>query len=94
MIEDSLFALSKRNPKIENIVNKEISDINSNMEKGIKFLAERQSPMAAARQQQVMTSINNLALLLSESLNQMQQQQQKSKPGSGSCKKPGKKHKT
>lgn len=90
MIEDSLFALSKRNPKIENIVNKEIGDINSNMEKGIKFLAERQSPMAAARQQQVMTSINNLALLLSESLNQMQQQQQKSKPGSGNCKKPGK----
>lgn len=90
MIEDSLFALSKRNPKIENIVNKEIGDINSNMEKGIKFLAERQSPMAAARQQQVMTSVNNLALLLSESLNQMQQQQQQSKPGSGSCKKPGK----
>ena len=90
IIEDSLFALSKRQPKIENIVNKEIGDINANMDKGIKFLAERQSPMAAARQQYVMTSVNNLALLLSEALDQMQQQQQNAKPGSGSCKKPGK----
>ncbi len=90
MIEDSLFALSKRNPQIENIVNKEIAEINANMDKGIKHLAERQSPMAASRQQFVMTSVNNLALLLSESLDKMQQQQQQSKPGSGSCKKPGK----
>ena len=90
IIEDSLFALSKRQPKIENIVNKEIGDINANMDKSIGFLAERQSPMAAARQQYVMTSVNNLALLLSEALDQMQQQQQNAKPGSGSCKKPGK----
>jgi hypothetical protein len=90
LIEDSLFALSKRQPKIENIVNKEIADINANMERSIKFLAERQSSMAAGRQQYVMTAVNNLALLLSESLDQMQQQQQQSKPGSGSCKKPGK----
>ncbi|MBL0047160.1 MAG: DUF4175 domain-containing protein [Bacteroidetes bacterium] len=90
IIEDSLFALSKRQPKIENMVNKEIADINANMDKSIKLLAERQSPVAAARQQYVMTSVNNLALLLSEALDQMQQQQQQSKPGSGSCKKPGK----
>ncbi len=90
LIEDSLFALSKRQPKIENIVNKEIGEINLNMERGIKFLAERQTPMASTRQQYVMTAVNNLALLLSESLDQMQQQQQQSKPGSGSCKKPGK----
>ena len=90
MIEDSLFALSKRQPKIENFVNKEIADINSNMDKGIKHLAERQSAMAASRQQFVMTAVNNLAMLLSESLDQMQKQQQQSKSGSGSCKKPGK----
>lgn len=90
IIEDSLFALSKRQPKIENLINKEIADINANMDKSIKLLAERQGPVAAARQQYVMTSVNNLALLLSEALDQMQQQQQQSKPGSGSCKKPGK----
>jgi hypothetical protein len=37
----------------------------------------------------VMTSMNNLALMLSESLKQMQEQM-KSKPGSGTCKNPGK----
>jgi hypothetical protein len=36
-----------------------------------------------------MTSYNNLALMLNESLQQMQQQMQQSKPGSGSCNKPG-----
>jgi cell division protein FtsB len=43
-----------------------------------------------SRQQFAMTSINNLALMLSESLAQMQQQMKNAKPGNGSCKKPGK----
>lgn len=94
MIEDSLLALSKRNPKISSVVNKEISAINNNIEKALENLQERQLSQAASRQQFTMTSINNLALILSESLQEMQQQmkqqqQQKSKPGSGSCKKPG-----
>ncbi|MES2835960.1 MAG: DUF4175 family protein [Bacteroidota bacterium] len=93
MIEDSLFALSKRQPQIESFVNKEIAQVNSNMQKVIENLAERQTPMAANRQQLVMTSVNNLALILSESLQQMQQQMQQQKPngkpGSGSCKNPG-----
>ena len=37
-----------------------------------------------------MTAINNLALMLSETLSQMQQQQAEcKKPGNGACKKPG-----
>lgn len=92
MIEDSLFALSKRQPKIEAFVNREIADINTNMAKALRFMEDRNTGEAASRGQYVMTAVNNLALLLSESLQQMQQQQQKnknSKPGSGSCKKPG-----
>lgn len=92
MIEDSLFALSKRQPKIEAYVNREIADINSNMTKALRFMEDRNTQEAASRGQYVMTAVNNLALLLSESLKQMQQQQQQSKnskPGSGSCKKPG-----
>lgn len=91
MIEDSLLALSKRVPTIKSAVNREISAINMNMEKAISALAERQTPEAASRQQFSMTSINNLALMLNESLQQMQQQQQSQckKPGSGNCKKPG-----
>jgi hypothetical protein len=94
MIEDSLFALSKRQPSISSVVNKEIADINMNMEKSIKNMVDRKQDEAASRQQYVMTGVNNLALMLSESLQQMMQQQQqqqnsKSKPGGGSCNKPG-----
>ena len=91
MIEDSLFALSKRQPQISAVVNREISEINANMEKAIADIADRQTQVAAGRQQYVMTGVNNLALMLSEALNQMQQQMQKipAKEGSGSCKKPG-----
>ena len=89
LIEDSLFALSKRQPKIESIVNREIADINSNMQKSIQKMADRQTGEATSRQQYVMTSVNNLALLLNEALEQMQQQMANSKPGSGKCSKPG-----
>jgi hypothetical protein len=92
MIEDSLLALSKRNPMVSASINREISAIQMNMKKAIAALAERQTGEALVREQNAMTSINNLALLLNESLEQMQmqaQKQQQSKPGSGSCKKPG-----
>jgi hypothetical protein len=45
--------------------------------------------MAADKQQHAMTSLNNLALLLDEALQQMMQQQASGMPGNGSCKKPG-----
>ncbi|MCB0400795.1 MAG: hypothetical protein KDD41_01810 [Flavobacteriales bacterium] len=89
MIEDSLFALSKRVVQLESTINKEISLINSNMDKTIFYMAERQNPMASARQQYVMTSVNNLALLFDEALQQMQAQMRSQKPGEGSCDKPG-----
>jgi hypothetical protein len=89
MIEDSLLALSKRQPDVSAMINREISKINSSMEKTIAALAERQTGEAAGKMQFIMTSENNLALMLSESLDQMMQQQQQSKPGSGKCSKPG-----
>lgn len=90
MIEDSLFALSKRVVQLESTINKEISLINNYMDKTIGFMAERQTPMAATSQQYVMTSINNLALLFDEALQQMQaQMRSQQKPGEGSCNKPG-----
>ena len=88
MVEDSLFALSKRVVQLESAINKEISAVNFNMEKAIELMAERVKPMASAKQQYVMTSINNLALLFDEALQQMQEQA-KQKPGEGSCDKPG-----
>ena len=83
-------ALSKRNPKISAAVNREISAINMNMGKAVSELAERMQSNAQMRMQYSMTSINNLALLLNENLEQAQKQAKEGKPGSGSCKKPGK----
>jgi hypothetical protein len=90
MIEDSLFALSKRNPAIGEVVNKNVSAINSNMDKAITNLTDRNTGEAGSRQQYAMTSVNELALLLNEALNSMQADSKKGKPGTGgSCKKPG-----
>ena len=89
MIEDSLFALSKRNVQIESMVNKEISSINENMDKAIKQMANRRIADALNRQQYVMTSMNNLALMLDESIQQSQKKQSSKKFGKKSCSKPG-----
>lgn len=88
MIEDSLFALSKRVKQVEHFINKEIGKVNSHLDKAMYQLGERNTRQVINHQQYVMTSMNNLALMLENSLEQMQQQM-KSKPGSGQCNKPG-----
>ncbi len=90
MIEDSLFALSRRVVQISSMVNKEINSIDKNIEKALDFYEDRNVGMARNNQQYAMTSMNNLALMLAEALNQMQQQSESMKSSSGSCKKPGK----
>ena len=72
IIEDSLFALSKRVVQIQHAVNKEIAAIKNNMASATDYLEERKVNKAAADQQFSMTATNNLALILSEMLNQMQ----------------------
>mgnify|MGYP000952887787 CR=1 FL=1 len=95
VIEDSLFALSKRVPQLQAAVNREMNAVNENMDRALEQLAisradMRGKPQAADKQQRAMTGLNNLALLLDEALQQMQQQQQQSgMPGSGKCNKPG-----
>lgn len=90
IIEDSLFALSKRQPQVKSIVNKEINALNNSMEKALSWMEERASGKASERQQFAMTSANNLALLLSETLKQMQQQmsQQSDSQSKKMCNKP------
>ena len=72
--EDSLFALSKRQPQKKSNFYREINALNSSMEKAIDWMGERATEKASEQQQFAMTSANNLALLLSETLRQMQQQ--------------------
>ena len=74
IIEDSLFALSKRVIEIQATINQEIASIKSNMQKATEELEARDVNRATQRQQLVMTATNNLALLLSEILEQIQKQ--------------------
>ncbi len=89
MIEDSLVALSKRQIQIASFVTREIREINMNLEQGIYQLIERQRAQASSRQQFVMTHINNLALLLNESLQNMQMQMQMAGAGGEGKPQPG-----
>ncbi len=91
MIADSLKALSKRQMMIQPFVNKELKIINRNIDDALQFMESRTKGRVVENQQYVMTSVNNLALLLGESLEQMQQQMmQMSGSGKSSCSKPGK----
>lgn len=89
MVEDSLFALSKRVAQIGAIVNREINLVNENMALALENIPDRKTPEVVSAQQSVMTSFNNLALLLDDALKQMQNQSASSKPGQGNCEKPG-----
>ena len=81
MIEDSLYSLSKKVPQIQSVVNKEVQTINSNISNALDNLAERRTAEANRNQQYAMTSINNLALMLSEALDQMQRAQRNAQSG-------------
>lgn len=85
MVEDSLWALSKRQQMIEPFVTREIGDINRQVDAALDHLTERRKANATESQQFVMTSVNNLALLLSEALQQMMNAMQMQ--CSGQCKK-------
>ncbi len=92
MVKDSLQELAKRVFQIKKYVTDEVNIINLHMDNTIKFLSQLQVPNANNSQHYVMTSLNNLANMLTESLDQMQQQmkaQQNQKGGGGACKKPG-----
>lgn len=89
MIEDTLFSISKRQIQIQPIINKEVEKINRNLRYAIRHAEERHINAVRSRQQFIMTSVNNLALLLAESIENMQQQMNGMKgSGQSSGKKP------
>ncbi|MFC5284441.1 hypothetical protein [Pedobacter alpinus] len=90
MVEDSLYSLSKKVPQIQSTVNKEIQTINQQINSSLEQITELKIAEANRSQQYALTSINNLALMLSEALQQLQNAMKNAKPGGkGGKPKPG-----
>lgn len=76
IIEDSLTALAQRVFQLESFITKEMDKMNESMQSSIEALRERENGKAIGEQQFAMTSMNNLALMLDDVLEQMQMQMQ------------------
>ncbi|GAB4042637.1 DUF4175 family protein [Spirosoma jeollabukense] len=92
IIEDSLNALASRVVQIQSFVTRELTNMKSYMDESVQQLRDRRLNMASSKQQFAMTSINNLALMLSDVLKNMQQQMNAmAMPGKGKGDKKGSK---
>jgi hypothetical protein len=87
IVEDSLYALAGRAEQIQAFITRELNDMKSYMGESVKSIKDRQISTATGKQQSAMTSMNNLALMLSDVFNQMQQQMAMAMPGAGKGKK-------
>jgi len=74
LIEDSLQALSKRVFQLESFVTEKVNEIKIQMASAIDELEERNKAKAGDHQQRTMKNVNDLALMLSESMEDMQAQ--------------------
>ena len=87
-VDDSLFAMSLRNPKIAEDITKEIGNVHYNIDKSLESLVEAQVQKGLSHQQYTISSANKLADFLSDLLNNMQMSLSgmgsgKPKPGQG-----------
>ncbi|EMR03105.1 DUF4175 family protein [Cesiribacter andamanensis] len=74
ILEDSLRSLAERVFQIRSFVTREVDQMNRFLEESVESIRERKKGTATGKQQFAMTSMNNLALLLDDILQQMQQQ--------------------
>lgn len=89
MVRDSIYSLSKRVPQLSSFVNKETAKIDDHLSTALSKLSDRKIPEVLAEQQYVMTSVNNLAVMLSEVFDQLQQQMNNAGTGPGQKPSPG-----
>ena len=88
MVEDSLRKMAMRQTTIKNFVFNELQIINQQCGSSMQDILELKFGSATQKQQNAMMSMNNLALMLAESLNEMDSQMDGQ--SSSSCSKPGK----
>ena len=87
-VDDSLFLMSLRNPKIGDNITKEIGNVIYNIDKSLSSLTDAQVPKGLSHQQYTISAANKLADFLSDMLHNMQMQMSgmssgKPKPGQG-----------
>lgn len=70
-VDDSLFALSLRNPKISERINKQITEVYFNIDKALGELTENKIYQGTSAQQYTITATNSLADMLSNTLDNM-----------------------
>lgn len=98
-VEDSLRSIAKRQITVASAINQELGAVNSNIGKSLSglltynqsFYGSSRNTATARSMQYSMTSLNNLALLLAESLDKMQNQQRQKSNGNCKNKSPNKK---
>jgi hypothetical protein len=89
MVKDSLDELAKRVFQIEKFVTDESNKIIQSMKAASEAMESKYIPMVTENQHKAMTSINNLANMLTDVMDQMQQQMKNQKGGQSQCQKPG-----
>ncbi|MGM8360858.1 DUF4175 family protein [Flavobacterium sp. ARAG 55.4] len=87
-VDDSLFAMSLRNPKLTEDITREVGNVQYNVDKALETLSDSQVSKGVSHQQYAVASANKLGDFLSEVLNNMQMSlssmgQGKPKPGQG-----------
>lgn len=73
-VDDSLFAVSLRNPFISEKIIEQISDVHYNVDKALEFIADANYSKGASHQQYVLKAANTLADMLSAASDQMNMQ--------------------
>lgn len=89
IIEDSLLSLANRVFEIQSFVTREVSAMKDYMQQSTDKIKVRQPRKATEKQQYAMTSMNNLALMLSDVMKQLQAQMAQQMQGDQMCNKPG-----
>ncbi len=89
IVKDSLYTLAMRTPQITNMVNNELLSMEIYLKRANEEMQEALFPNARVSQQFVVTSLNNLALMLNEALENLENQMANSQPGDQECEKPG-----
>ncbi|MCG8307289.1 MAG: hypothetical protein MI975_07835 [Cytophagales bacterium] len=71
VIQDSLISLAKNDFRIQSVVTRKVNELNQYLDESANAIKERKKGEAIGKQQYVMTSVNDLALMLDDVMSQM-----------------------